>query len=83
LNVTEKLWITTAEVQTHPGDMPSGDTLGFMKVTMWASSCQDLNKRLDAYLANYKWRLLSMERSEVVDPSHDYGEEANQMIEET
>ena len=63
--------------------MLSGDTLGFMKVTMWASSREDLIARLEAYLATYKWKLLSAEKCEVVDPAHDYGDEANQMIEET
>jgi hypothetical protein len=32
------IWITNAEVRVEPGDMPSGDVLGFMKITMWASS---------------------------------------------
>jgi|HubBroStandDraft_6_1064221.scaffolds.fasta_scaffold63721_1 hypothetical protein len=79
----EKLWITTVEVQVEPGDMPSGDTLGFMRVTMWAPSHEELCRRLEAYLAKYQWKLLSMEKTEVVDPSRDYGDEENQLIEET
>jgi hypothetical protein len=32
----ENAWITLAEVQVEPGDMSFGDTLGFLRVTMWA-----------------------------------------------
>jgi ribosomal protein L10 len=83
LGVMDRVWITTAEVGVEPGDMPSGETLGFMKITMWASSHEDFSRKLKAYLAKYKWTLLSMERTELVDPSLDYGDEANQMIDET
>jgi len=79
----EEVWITTAEVQVEPGDMPSGDTLGFMRITMWASSRDDFLQKLLAYLAKYKWKLLSTEKTDVVDPSFDYGDEVNKMIDET
>lgn len=78
----ENIWTTTAEVGVEPGDMPSGDTLGFMKVAMWASSQDDFVKKLEAYLTKYKWKLLSVENTVVHDPSEDYGEELNQMIDE-
>lgn len=78
----ENLWITTAEVAVEPGDMPSGDTLGFMRIIMWAASHEDFIQKLRAYLAEYQWKLLSMENTEVVDPSKNYGDEVNQMIEE-
>jgi hypothetical protein len=79
----ENVWITTAEIQVEPRDMPSGDTLGFMRVTMWASSEQHLLQKLEAYLAEYNWKLLSTEHTMCVDPSSDYGDEGNQMIDET
>jgi hypothetical protein len=79
----EKVWITTAEVQVESGDMPSGDTLGFMRITMWASSQEDFLQKLEAYLAKYKWKLLSTEKTEMADTSSDYGDEVNQMIDET
>lgn len=78
----ENLWITTAEVAVQPGDMPSGDTLGFMKVTMWAPSQENFVQKLKEYFAKYQWSLLSMENTGIVDPSRDYGDEENQMIEE-
>ncbi len=78
----ESIWITTAEVEVEPGDMPSGDTLGFMRITMWASSPDDFVKKLEAYLTKYKWKLIALENTGIVDPSVDHGEEVNQMIDE-
>lgn len=63
--------------------MPSGDTLGFMRVTMWASSSEEFVSKLEAYLTEYKWKLLSMENTAAVDLSADYGDEVNRMIDET
>jgi hypothetical protein len=83
LETMEKVWMTTAEIQVEPGDMPSGDTLGFMRVTMWASSGEDFLQKLEAYLAKYKWKLLSTDRTQAVDPSWHYDDETNQMIDET
>lgn len=74
----EKLWIT-AEVAVQRGDMPSGDTLGFMKVLMWASSHENFVEKLNEYLCKYQWSLLSLENTEVVDPSEDYGNDENQI----
>jgi hypothetical protein len=79
----EKVWITTAEVQVQPEDMSSGDTLGFMRVTMWAASSKSFVQKLEAYCAKYDWKLLSVENTEMADPSKDYGDEENRMIEET
>jgi len=79
----ERIWITTAEVQVEPGDMPTGHTLGFMRVTMWATSREDLLQKLEAYLTKYNWKLLSTDKTEMADPSSDYGDEVNQMIDET
>src|SRR5215467_7271205 len=79
----EKVWITTAEFQVEPGDMPSGDILGFARITMWACSYEQFLKKLEIYLEQYKWTLLSTENTTVVDRNKDYGEEVNQMIDET
>jgi hypothetical protein len=78
----EGLWVTTAEVAVQPGDVSSGDTLGFMRVFMWASSEENFAEKLREYLAEYQWSLLSMENTSAVDPSRDYGDEENQMIDE-
>jgi hypothetical protein len=50
---------------------------------MWAPSPEVFQQRLTEYLSKYQWKLLSLEKTEVVDPSHDYGDEVNQMIDET
>jgi hypothetical protein len=77
------VWITTAEVAVQPGDMPSGDTLGFMKITMWALSESDFIEKVRAYFRKYNWEVLSVENTEQVDPSRAYGDEANAIIGET
>jgi hypothetical protein len=82
MNLLERVWITTAEVKVQPGDMSSGDCLGFMKIIMWAASQEDFVRKLETYLARYQWVLLSVEDTSVVDSSRDYGDEVNQMIEE-
>jgi hypothetical protein len=46
----ENVWITLAEIQVKPGDMSSGDTLGFMWVTRWATSEEDLLQKLNRVL---------------------------------
>jgi len=63
--------------------MPSGDVLGFMKITMWASSEQDFTERVRDYLAKYDWELISTDDTMPVDTSRDHGDEVNQMIDET
>ena len=77
------IWITTAEVRVQPGDVPSGDTYGFMKITMWSVSEQDFLENVRAYFQKYQWDLLSVDHTFQVDPSADYGDEVNEMIEET
>jgi hypothetical protein len=81
--MTEKIQVTTAEVNVQPEDLSSGAALGFMRVTMWAASHDAFSRRLKAYLARYQWTLLSTEKTEEVDPSRDYGDEVNRMVEET
>jgi hypothetical protein len=72
-----------AEVRGESGDMPSGDTLGFMWVTIWATSEHDFLRKLTEYLVKYRWTLLSTEQTQVVDPSVDRGDVVNRMIDET
>jgi hypothetical protein len=54
-----------------------------MGITMGASSHEKFVRRLKEYLDQYEWRLLSMEKTEAVDPSPNCGDEENQMIDET
>jgi hypothetical protein len=77
------VWMTLAELSVEPGDMATENTLGFMWITMWAESEQEVLKKLQTYLAKYKWTLISTEHTGIVDPSNDYGDERNKMIDET
>ena len=79
----EAIWIATAEVRVEPGDVPSGNTLGFMKITMWAASEQDFLERVRAYFKKYQWDLLSIDHTFQIDPDADYGDEVNRMVDET
>jgi hypothetical protein len=76
------IWITNAEVRVEPGDMPSGDVLGFMRITMWASSESEFLAKVRAYLDKYKWELLSTQETASVDSGRDYGDEVNKIIDE-
>jgi hypothetical protein len=71
----ENVWIALAEIQVQPGAMSSGDILGFMWVTMWATSEEDLLQKLTRYLTKYQWSLLSTEKTEIVDASIDRGDD--------
>jgi hypothetical protein len=79
----QTVWITKAAVRMEPGDMPSGDVLGFMKITLWASSEVQFLERVRAYLEKYRWELLSTEEALQVDSNRDYGDEVNKMVDET
>jgi hypothetical protein len=79
----ENVWMTIAEIAVEPRDMASGNTIGFVRITMWASSREEFVQKLEAYLAEYRWKLLSMEQTAVIDQSKDYGDEVNQMIDES
>jgi hypothetical protein len=49
----ENVWMTIAEIAVEPRDMASGNTIGFVRITMWASSREEFVQKLEAYLAEY------------------------------
>jgi hypothetical protein len=59
----EGVWITTVEVLVESGDMPSGDVLGFLNITMWASSEGELVGKINSYFSQYKWKLVLVEKA--------------------
>ena len=79
----ESIWITLAEISVEPGDLPSGATRAFAKITTWADSSKTVEEKLSRYLETYKWRLLSMQDAQPIDEEHDYGDEIQHMIERT
>jgi hypothetical protein len=72
----ESVWLVTAEVAMD-------GQVGFLNVTLWASSAADATTRLEEYLGSYDWELLSTSRVTEVNPQRDHGEELNEMIDET
>jgi len=62
--------------------MPSGLTLGFTNVVMWADSSEACRHKLENYLARYKWKLLSVDRVELIDSEIDRGDEINRLMDE-
>ena len=79
----EKVWITTAEVKLQREDSSSGNPLGFINIVMWASSEGEVAKKIDLYLAKYDWKLISIEKTRIADPATDYGDEMNQLVDQT
>lgn len=65
----EKIWKALAEIAVEPGDTTSDNTVGFTWVTMWATSREELATKLEGFLEKYRWKLLSLDETQVVDPS--------------
>jgi hypothetical protein len=82
-NEMEQIWKVIAEVLVEPGDLPSGDTKGFLIVTTWADSLETARQKLSRYLESYKWHLISIEDAHPIDETLDYGEEIDDMIART
>jgi hypothetical protein len=79
----ESIWLVTSEVQVEPSDLPSGSTSAFVNVTTWADSIEAIREKLSFYLERYNWHLISIEKANPIDESHDYGDEIEDMIERT
>jgi hypothetical protein len=78
-----QMWIATVEAELQPEDVSSGNRLGFMRITMWASSREEFLQKVDHYFGEYNWKIISIDNVEAVEFSRDYGDEINQMIDET
>jgi hypothetical protein len=74
--VSETVWLVTAEVAMD-------GEIGFINVTLWASSSEHAVGRVRSYLQKYDWHLLGVERVFEPDPERDQGDELNQMLKET
>jgi hypothetical protein len=77
------IWLVTSEILVQPGDMPSGSTKGFVNITTWADSVETVREKLSRYLETFKWHLISIEKAQPIDESHDYGNEIEDMLERT
>ena len=81
--VMETIWITTCEVLVEPGDLPSGSTKAFAKITSWADSPEMVGEKISRYLQSFNWHLIAVEDAQPFDENQDYDEEAAEMIERT
>jgi hypothetical protein len=77
------LWLVICEVLFEPGDLPLGDTKGFMRVTMWGDSEQSLRSRLAECLESYRWHLISIESASPINEDSNYPEEVAEMVDRT
>jgi len=79
----EAIWMAVCEVLVEPGDLPSGSTKAFVRVTTWADSVETLKEKVSRYLSSYEWNLISIEAASPIDESRDYSEEIADMIART
>ena len=73
--MSETVWLVTAEVAMD-------GEIGFINITLWASSSQHAIERIETYFKRFDWAIVSVSRAIEADPDHDYGEENNQLLEE-
>jgi hypothetical protein len=83
MNTRQVIWLVHCEVLVEPGDLPSGSTKGFLRVTMWADSEESVKERLSGCLESYRWHLISIERAHPIEERAEYPEEVSEMIERT
>ncbi len=74
--MNETVWLLTTEAALD-------GQIGFINITLWATSSQDAIERARAYFQSYDWEILSVERVIEADSARDYGEELNRLIDET
>jgi hypothetical protein len=68
------------ELCVEPGDFPSGDTIGFMNVVIWATDSDTAATKLTHYLATFQWTVIGVEETIQVDQYSVYAEEMGDMI---
>ena len=83
MNTLRTIWLVLCEILVEPGDLPSGSTKGFLRVTMWADSEESVKERLSECLESYRWHLISIEKANPIEESVEYPEEILLMIERT
>jgi hypothetical protein len=77
----DALWIVMCEVAMEKGDVPDGDTIGFMNIVTWAHTADSAREKIVNYFRTFRWELVSVERSNPVDEDATYSEEITDMIE--
>jgi hypothetical protein len=81
--MADTIWMAVCEIAVEPGDLPSGATKGFARITTWADSPETLREKVSTYLALYKWQLLFIETAHPVDEERSCDDETRDMITRT
>ncbi len=77
------IWLAVCEISTEPGDLPSGATKAFARISTWASSEQELREKVSRYLQSFTWELLSVEAAKPIDEEASYDDETADMVRRT
>lgn len=77
------VWLAVCEILVEPGDLPSGATKAFVRVSTWADTVEMLREKASQYLQRFHWRLLSVEEAGPVDGMRAYDDEIADMIART
>ena len=79
---TQQLWIITAEIVVKPGDLASGDTIGFTNIVTWADSPKTAHKKVTEVLNSYGWEVLGIEASYRFDDSRSYDDDILDIVDQ-
>ncbi len=77
------IWLAGCEVSVERGDLPSGATKAFTRITTWADSLETLRTKVSRYLESYSWHLLDIESAAPIGDPDDYDDETIDMIART
>ena len=78
----EKMWLILAEVIAKPHGS-FGSEIGFVNITTWAVSKEAANSKIEKYLNSFGWKLVEVEKADVVDDDFQCGDAAADMIDRT
>ncbi len=62
-----RLWNTLVEISVQPEDFPSGDTVGFMNITTWATSAETAQVKIANYIEQFDWHIVRVEEAKAID----------------
>lgn len=79
----QSIWMAVCEVSVELGDLPSGATKAFARITTWADSEEVVREKVSRYLESYRWQLLSIESATPIAQGTAYDDEMTDMITRT
>jgi len=78
----EKMWLILAEVIAKP-DGSFGSEIGFVNITTWAVSKEAASSKIEKYLNSFGWKLVEVDKADVVDDDFQSGDAVADMIDRT